>query len=43
MSTEDRFGMELPEKPTRIVLDYGGYTPQFLFGEESPATRTRTN
>ena len=24
MSTEDRFGMELPEKPTRIVLDYGG-------------------
>ena len=27
----------------KIVLDYGGYTPQFLFGEESPATRTRTN
>jgi arginyl-tRNA synthetase len=24
MSTEDRFGMELPEKPTKIVLDYGG-------------------
>ena len=24
MSTEERFGMELPEKPTKIVLDYGG-------------------
>ena len=24
MSSEDRFGMELPEKPTKIVLDYGG-------------------
>ncbi len=24
MSGEDRFGMELPEKPTKIVLDYGG-------------------
>ena len=23
----------------KIVIDYGGYTPQFLFGEESPATR----
>ena len=23
----------------KIVLDYGGYTPQFLFGEESPARR----
>ena len=23
----------------KIVLDYGGYTPRFLFGDESPATR----
>ena len=23
----------------KIVVDYGGYTPQFLFGEESAATR----
>ena len=23
----------------KVVLDYGGYTPQFLFGEESPARR----
>ena len=23
----------------KVVLDYGGYTPQFLFGEESPALR----
>ena len=23
----------------KIVVDYGGYTPQFLFGEESPAVR----
>ena len=23
----------------KIVVDYGGYTPQFLFGEESSATR----
>ena len=23
----------------KIVLDYGGYTPQFLFGEESPTVR----
>ncbi len=23
----------------KIVLDWGGYTPQFLFGEESPARR----
>ena len=24
----------------KIVVDYGGYTPQFLFGAESPAVRT---
>ncbi|MBQ2598467.1 MAG: glycosyhydrolase, partial [Bacteroidales bacterium] len=23
----------------KIVVDYGGYTPQFLFGTESPAIR----
>ena len=23
----------------KIVVDYGGYTPQFLFGTESPASR----
>ena len=23
----------------KIVVDYGGYIPQFLFGEESPAVR----
>ena len=23
----------------KVVVDYGGYTPQFLFGEESPAVR----
>ena len=21
----------------KVVIDYGGYTPQFLFGNESPA------
>ena len=24
----------------KVVVDYGGYTPQFLFGEESPAVRS---
>ena len=23
----------------KIVIDYGGYTPQYLFGEESPLER----
>ena len=23
----------------KIVVDYGGYTPQFLFGEESPSEK----
>ena len=23
----------------KIVLDYGGYTPRFLFGNESPTNR----